>query len=176
MNEISCDICMDLMPMVQDGAASEDSCRAVEEHIAHCEHCRALWPGEVPPKPHRQEEVFRKVQRKVQMFSTMLMMFCIFFGLGLTAGSSVFYNCLIMPFIGALGYLVFQWKALYNVPILLFLMHFLVNGFGMIRGIQHLDVLTLIFWTFLYCIFAVVGIVIAGLLHFAFKKEDRYEK
>ena len=32
MNEISCDVCMDLIPLVQDGIASEDSREAVEQH------------------------------------------------------------------------------------------------------------------------------------------------
>ena len=32
MNEINCNVCMDLIPLVQDGIASEDSRKAVE----HC--------------------------------------------------------------------------------------------------------------------------------------------
>ena len=33
MNKISCDICMDLIPLVKDGIASQESCNAVKNHI-----------------------------------------------------------------------------------------------------------------------------------------------
>ena len=42
MNKISCEICKDLIPLVKDGIASEDSVAAVEEHIKECENCKAL--------------------------------------------------------------------------------------------------------------------------------------
>lgn len=37
---ISCDIIRDLLPLYHDGVCSEDSRRAVEEHLTHCEGCR----------------------------------------------------------------------------------------------------------------------------------------
>lgn len=49
MYEISCDMCMDLMPLVRDGVASPDSVAAVEGHIAGCERCREIYEeGNVP--------------------------------------------------------------------------------------------------------------------------------
>ena len=39
MNKISCDMCMDLMPLVQDGVASADSIAAVKQHIENCPAC-----------------------------------------------------------------------------------------------------------------------------------------
>ena len=170
MNEITCEMCMDLMPLVKDGIASEDSKKAVEQHIQNCEICRALYGEDAPPAMD-MNHVFVKVKRKMQTFSAMLMMFGIIFGLGLTASSEMFYNSLIMPFIGALGYIIFRWSALYLIPALLFVVHFVVNFLTLIRGAEHLDFLSLITMTFIYCIFALVGFVIAKLLHFAFKKE-----
>lgn len=43
MNKISCDMCLDLMPLVRDGVAGADSRAAVEEHLAQCENCRAVF-------------------------------------------------------------------------------------------------------------------------------------
>ena len=40
MNKIDCEICMDLIPLVKDGIASEESYKAVEEHVKECETCR----------------------------------------------------------------------------------------------------------------------------------------
>ena len=170
MNEISCNLCMDLIPLVRDGVASEDSVQAVRNHIAHCEVCRELLTS-FPPPPADTEKTFEKLHRRLQLSSAMLMMFGIFFGLSLTAGSGLFYNTLIMPIIGALGYYIFRWKAVYNVPLLLLSTHCATNLLGTIRGVEHLDLYSLLMWTFLYSIFALLGVVVAWLLHFAFRKE-----
>jgi len=40
VNKITCDMCKDLMPLVKDGIASEDSRLAVTEHLKECEDCK----------------------------------------------------------------------------------------------------------------------------------------
>ena len=170
MNEISCDLCLDLIPLVKDGVASEDSVAAVKNHIASCEACRILLTGEAPP-PVDAVRSFEKFHRRLQISTAMVLMFGIFFGLSLTAGSGVFYNTIIMPIIGVLGYLIFQRRALVTIPVLLFITHFVTNLLGLVRGTEHLDIYSLLFWTFLYSVFALLGVVVAWLLHFAFRKE-----
>ena len=39
--KISCDVILDLIPLVKDGVASDDSSTIVKEHIKNCESCRA---------------------------------------------------------------------------------------------------------------------------------------
>ena len=107
MNKITCDMCMDLMPLVKDGIASADSREAVEFHLETCAVCRGLYHGQAPPVINT-EKAFHKLKRQIQIFSAMLMLFGIFFGVNLTAGSNVFYNSLIMPIIGALGYMLLR--------------------------------------------------------------------
>ena len=48
MNKISCEMCMDLMPLVHDGVASSDSRNAVLAHIETCPDCKSLFEGELP--------------------------------------------------------------------------------------------------------------------------------
>ena len=170
MNEITCDICMDLIPLVQDGVASQDSVFAVENHIKNCPKCGAIFEGQMPIRDDGKE-VLKKIKKKAQVFTGMLMMFGILFGLSLTATSELFLNSLIMPILGFVGYYLFQWKAAYIVPCVLLVTHIVINSFGIVRGIERLDVLTLLFWNVLYSFFAILGIIIAGLLHFAFRKE-----
>ena len=117
-----------------------------------------------------------KFKRKVQAFFAMLIMFGLFFGLGLTDGREMFYNSLIMPVIGVLGYVVFRWKSLYILPALMFVMHIMIFVLNLIRRVEYWDFYSLVMWTVIYGIFVIVGIVIAGLLHFAFRKENGYEK
>ena len=169
MNQISCEMCIDLMPLVQDGVASSDSRNAVLQHLQECPACRALYEGEVP-KPSNGKESLGKVQRRAQIFSAMVMMFGIFYGLMLTAGNGIFMNVIIMPVIGGIGYYLFRWKALYIVPSLLLVTHVITNALGL--GGEVLEPMGLLLWTAIYCGVALVGFVIAALLHFAFRKED----
>lgn len=173
MSKISCDICKDLIPLVKDEISTEDSRNAVKEHIKTCESCRKLY-GDESLEQSRNPDLDReleKLKRRLQIFSTVLMMFGVFFGLSLTASEEMFYNSLVMPVIGGLGYVIFGWKAAYLVPGLLFLMQCLLNFFGMARGMEYVSLMEIVMWIGIYSIFVELGVVIAGLLHFAFRKE-----
>ena len=169
MNKITCEMCIDLMPLVQDGVASEDSRNAVLQHLQECPDCRALYEGEIPA-PSNTNELFRKIRRQSQIFFTLVMMFGVFYGLILTARNGIFQNVIIMPIIGGIGYYLFRWKGLYIVPTLLLVTHFITNALGL--GGEYLELSELLMWTLIYCGFAQVGFLIGALLHFAFKKED----
>ena len=169
MNKISCEICMDLLPLVQDGVASNDSRNAVLKHLRDCPDCRALYEGEIPV-PSNTNAILSKIQRRARIFSAMVMMFGIFYGLMLTAGNGIFMNVIIMPIIGGIGYYLFRWKALFIIPPLLLVTHFITNALGL--GGEGLMPVEVVLWTAIYCGVALVGFVIAALLHFAFKKED----
>ena len=171
MIKITCDMCMDLMPLVQDGVASEDSIAAVEHHIKACPECKSMFEGRVPV-PSDSSKIMKKIQRKVRLFMGMVLMFGVSFGLSLTASSELFLNSLIMPVIGCIGYYLFRWRAFYLTPGLLLVTHFFINSFGMIRGAEHLDFASIVMWSGIYSFFAIIGIIIAGLVHFAFRKGD----
>ena len=67
-DRISCDICMDLIPLVRDGIASEDSRAAVEEHIKDCAVCRAAFEeGSPAPEPEKAEVLLGKVHSGVNI-------------------------------------------------------------------------------------------------------------
>ncbi len=170
MSDIPCGLCMDLIPLVRDGIASEESRQAVERHIQSCAACAALYGGEAPPAANA-ERAFRRFRQQTRTFAILLMAFGIFFGVGLTTGANMFYNSLIMPIVGVFGYLVFRWRALYRVPALLLAAHGLLNGFRTIWEKDGLDLLSLLVWTGVYIVFAVAGTLAAGLLHYAFRKE-----
>ena len=175
MNKITCDMCKDLMPLVKDGIASEDSRLAVIEHINECEGCRKLYesePAELSEINPDLDLELGKLKRRLQIFSAMLLMFGVFFGLSLTASEEMFYNSLIMPVIGALGYVLFRWKAVYQVPVLLLVMMLIINFFGMVRGMEIMPVMGVVMWVGIYTIFVELGVLVAGLLHFAFRKGE----
>lgn len=175
MNQITCDMCMDLMPLVHDGVASTDSVNAVEHHIRNCESCCSLYEGRMP-MPSHGEKVVKDLRKKLRLFMTMVLVFGVLYGVSLTAGEGLFLNAVIMPVIGAVGYYLLRGKAFYGVPMMIFVTHLVTNTFGLIRGVEHLDILTLLMWCGLYALFAVAGATAAWLLHFALGKEDSCEK
>lgn len=170
MTQLTCDMCMDLMPLVRDGVASEDSCRAVREHIEGCPNCKALFAqsGELSVDKDRAWEKLTKTLRR---FCGLVMVFGIFFGLSLTAGSDMFYNSILMPLIGALGYVIFRWRAVCWVPLLMTATNAVVCLIEYVRGTDPVDLISVFWWTAIYCVFVWIGMLIAWLLHFALRKE-----
>lgn len=168
IHKISCEICRDLMPLVRDGVALHDSWEAVLQHLKECPDCKAIFDRE-PAPVQGGEHGLQRVMRKLQIFTGMLMMFGILYGLSLTAGGDLFYNVILMPLIGGVGYYLFRWKALYRLPLLLTVTHFFSNLAGM--GNEYLDAYSLLLWSFLYSTFACLGVIIAALLHFVFRRE-----
>ena len=170
MTDISCGICRDLMPLVKDGIAGEDSRAAVEAHIALCETCRALY--EAPQRQDDGSAAFSALRRKLRLSCALLMMLCIFVGMDLTGSQGLFYNALLMPLIGALAFPVFRWKALYDLPLLLAAVGVTTCGLNLLRGLNDLRLIDLLPWTAIYTLFAYLGVAVAALLCFALKKED----
>lgn len=66
---LSCAICRDLLPLVQDGVASPESEAAVRAHLQCCPACKALWPeaGEkaAPAPLPDDEQVVRRLRARV---------------------------------------------------------------------------------------------------------------
>lgn len=171
-NQITCDICRDLIPLVQDGVASADSETAVREHIKDCKECSTLFDGKTVPAANSSGTLL-KIKRRLGGIYMALMLLGIYFGLTLTAGQDMFYNCLIMPIAGAFGYLAFRWKALFTVPVVLLVLSILTNAIGLFGDSEPFDILMSLSWALIYSLFAVAGIIIAMLLHFIFKKFDK---
>ena len=81
-HEISCEICRDLLPLVQDGVASEDSRAAVEAHLRSCPACRAL-AGDMAPPPPDGRELLQRVRRQLRGALIIVLLAGILFGLAL---------------------------------------------------------------------------------------------
>ena len=169
MNDITCDMCRDLIPLVKDGIASADSRLAVERHLESCPSCRARFEN---PLPADGEQAFAAFRQQLRLLAALVMMLGIFVGISFTGSQELFYNALLMPIIGGLGFLVFRWKAVWQVPLLLLAVGLAALGLDILRGLGQLDLPSLLWWTVIYSGFAAAGMLIAALLCFALKKED----
>ncbi|AFM00337.1 MULTISPECIES: zf-HC2 domain-containing protein [Desulfitobacterium] len=181
MNKISCPVCLDLIPLVKDGIASEDSRLLVQEHLAGCEHCSDSW-GEKTEADMGADTamddtvVLGKIKKQMMLFLLSIMLAGTLLGMVISNGMHMFYNGLIMPAIGGFGYMLFKRKA-YFVPLGLFAFSFIwVFVRGLIDGIlTYTGIIDLIsmsaWWSAIFSAFSAVGVLIAWLLHYAFKKE-----
>ncbi|MEF9983019.1 MAG: zf-HC2 domain-containing protein [Oscillospiraceae bacterium] len=178
MNKISCDICMNLIPLVVDNTASEDIKNSVLEHIETCEQCRLYYEKNQKPIVKNAKA---KINIKKQLFllAIAFMIIGVAFGIAIADGEMMFYNIIIMPFLGAVSYFTLKRKSLFAL-IFVFVfayLRWLPDSFGYVYDGNFIQAfIPPVFWAFIYaCLFA-LGILIASLLYFGFKRENINEK
>ena len=177
-----CSITRDLLPLYVEDMVSTETAQYIEAHLAECPECQveldSLIGGTkltvIENKPTADikdakpfKTIMKRMNRQFYSLAYAALIFLIFLGFGWTGGENLMYNSLIMPIVGIFGYYVFRWKAIYKVPILLLI----IDTFVCLFKLVDLDLYSAFLWTVIYSIFVFVGIAIAFLLHFAFRKE-----
>ena len=181
-----CSVVIDLLPLYVEDMLSEQSAKFVKEHLGSCPACMAelarlkcdspLEPIEQTPKAKDDKsgpfkKIMKRMNRQFYSLSYSLIIFFIFLGFGWTAGDNLMYNSLIMPLVGVFGYFVFGWRSVYKMPVLLLI----IDVFICLSKLINITLYSAFMWTIVYSLFVLVGIAIAFLLHYAFKKENNYE-
>ena len=179
-----CSVVRDLLPLYVEDMVSAETAEFINEHLKECKECQAeladLKDGaelptiEVQSAPASDgakpfKKLMKRMNRQFYSIAYAALIFLIFLGFGWTADSNLMYNSLIMPVVGIFGYYVFKWKAVYKVPLLLLFIDLAIFAFQLVE-LGFADTLA---WTAIYAVFVLVGIAIAFLFHYAFKKEDQ---
>ena len=182
--KLDCYVVRDLLPLYVENMVSDQTAKYIRQHLVGCPECQRehdsfqdtgrLDALEAPVNTVDAEvKPFKKIMCKLnrQMYSLAygLIIFFILWGFSLTGGEHLMYNSVIMPIVGLFGYYVFRWKALYKMPILLFLLNLLAYCLHF----AEIDFISVFPWTAIYSIFVIAGVLIAFLLHFAFRKEHK---
>ena len=177
-----CNIVRDLLPLYAENMVSAESSELIEGHLAECDSCRTelekMREEYAVPAPLAKKEdkkintdpfkrVMKRMNRQFSNLAYALVIFFIFLGFSWTGGENLMFNSLIMPIVGVFGYVVFGWRAIYKMPVLVFLIDILAALFGIVE----LDILATLIWSLIYIAFVFAGIAIAYLLHFSLKKE-----
>lgn len=177
MSVYDCDLYMDLMPLVRDGVVSEATRRALEEHLEHCENCRALF-AQLPDTNPRESEAERTLSRirRMWFWSTLLVMIlgivvsiCITSFRGMTV-----LNFVLMPLVGIAAYVALRWRG-WMVPGGVFMVSFfgmlgryvLIDG-NALNAVWENSLLLAGYYGFL-CAF---GVMAAHLCHYVFAHLD----
>lgn len=157
--KISCEIIQDLIPLVNDGVASQESEQFVIQHCKECQECQSML-DRVP----KMDEVKINKQWKKRIRLSMLgfvlllsLMACTF-----SATMHQFQNFILIPIIGALGYHLLRKKVYYIYLFIIIshlIIHYIVQSLG--TGI--------VFYTIIYWILLSIGIIIYQCFEYAFR-------
>lgn len=176
---IDCDICQDLIPLVQDNIASKSSKMAVLSHAEKCEKCSRLLDYQTISIEINEKTIMKKIKRKAYMFFLLL----ILIGVALSAavyksGESSAITLLFMPIIGAISYACYKrlWFAVpCGIAVFTSFVHFLYAVFDNVLSNAISNIPIAVAVGLLYAAFSAIGVIIFKLLCFVFRKDDNNE-
>lgn len=172
---ISCDIYQDLIPLVLDNVASEDSIRLVTTHVECCKECEIIYNSAKSPNVNLQDDVkiIKSIKKKIYFSGIALLVIGTMIGVYLSNSMGMFYNIILMPMIGAIAYYVLG-KRWYIVSVGVFITSYIWLFVGFVIEYRKLAIEIFyypIYLTAIYTALTVVGVFVSKLLYFAFKKE-----
>lgn len=108
MKQFDCDVYIDLMPLVKDGAASTATQKALADHLAGCDRCRSLYDS-LPAAPAAPDDAdaartLARLRRNAALGLLLVAIVGATVGLALNGGEGLFYNVLILPAVGCAAY------------------------------------------------------------------------
>jgi len=171
---ISCDVILDLIPLVKDGVASDGSAKIVNEHIKSCDQCRTEFEGiekvNVKQLQVKDEKIIFAIRRSIYITRIIILLVGGSVGIALTNSMGIVYNIIIMPIIGGLSYFVFK-KKWYITAIAIFIITYLwqIVTDIVLSGFYLVSLTLSLYFSVLYTILIGLGVLIAMLLKFAFK-------
>ena len=176
--KIDCCLVRDLLPLYVEKLVSEKTALLIEEHLNGCAECQKELKivstesfKNVESENINDAVPLKKVARKfsfqMQSMAYALIILFVFLGLTITEGSDMMYNSLIMPVIGVFGYCAFRLKSLYKLPVLMLFIEAFAYTFKLINAEPY----SLLIWSLIYLLFVYIGLAVAYLFHYAFRKE-----
>lgn len=173
--KISCAVCRDLMPLVQDGVASPESEALVQAHMAVCPACRALWrgtDGPTTPEPPAPDDgkILQRLRRRYSMHLLLLAFAGIAAGIALGYTGRSNWVILFLPLVW--GVLTYRDTGM-GRPLLLFTLGLVVLD-AIVKQLAFLESFSIGNFLFnlasgciLYVALGGMGWLIGWLLHYA---------
>ncbi len=176
---VDCEVIRDLIPLVNDDVASEESKRVVNAHCERCGDCRRLLLDEGGGQPD-DNRIIRALKRSVLTTQLAVLAGGILIGIWFTGSNNILYNFYIMPLVGALAYVALRKKSLY-VPLVIVILTELLQ---LLKAIPYLEAglfqnlwilgtifQSTLFYALIYALLAAAGIAVSFLLIYTFRRE-----
>lgn len=169
-NKIPCAVYHDLLPLVQDGLASDESKALVEEHEKTCPHCGT---NSVSGSLQMNEtHILQKIKLQILSLAFIPLVMGIFLGVNFGISQYMFNNIWLMPLLGGISAIIYRKKSLWLLLVVFVtttIYHALPIHFD--ENYEFVYILASIQWGNLYAGLFLIGQVIVALLMFALKKE-----
>ena len=167
MQPYECDLIMDLMPLVKDGAASEASRAAVEAHLLECPACRELYDSlpdtAVEPDESRVKQTMEKIRDRYRRSLLTLVILGVLAGVMLTMTRNMALTVAIFPLVGLAAYFIWRARSLF-VPLVVFSVSWAL------LSLRDGNTAEAVGWGFNYAYACLVGILAGGVIAFVFDK------
>ena len=178
---INCNVILDLIPLVKDGVASNESAFLVNEHVKHCASCKtdldAFETIKIEPLNLKDKKIIFDIKRSVYISQIVILALGAVLGIALSSSMGMFYNFIIMPIIGGVSLILFKNKWVV-VALAIFVVTYLWQTVLVMaeNGLSLTGLTVGLYFSTVYAFLVVLGTVIARLLRFAFEKGEDYEK
>lgn len=179
--DINCNVILDLIPLVKDGVASNESTLIVNEHVRSCESCKAELETfeslNIEILQLKDKKIIFDIKRSIYITQIVILGLGAILGIALSSSMGMFYNFIIMPIIGGVSFLTFKEKWMF-APLVIFVVTYLWQTVLVIAedGFSGTGLTIGLYYSVVYAFLVVLGAVIAMLLRFAFERGENNEK
>lgn len=177
----NCDVIKDLIPLVNDDVASEESKKIVSIHCENCDACRKLLTNKISYQP-KDEKIIKALKKSVLTTQLTIVSIGILIGIWFTGSNNTLYNFYIMPFVGVLAYLALRKRSLY-MPLFIIVLTELLQLLkaipylksGIAQNLQSLGTVLYgaLFYAIIYALLSAIGIAISFLLSYTFRRDKK---
>ncbi|WP_028042061.1 zf-HC2 domain-containing protein [Candidatus Stoquefichus massiliensis] len=159
-----CRIVRDLIPLVNDGVASQESQEFVEMHCLTCSDCRALL-DELPD--YNEKNMNEKWNKKLKMTWLGFIALMILIATSFSETQYQFHNFILVPLIGGLGYLILRRKV--------YILYIFVLISQMIIALLQQGLHSVLLYIIIYWFLLSIGIIIGACFRYALSGRDKNE-
>ena len=178
---IPCEVILDLIPLVRDGASSEEAKKMVEDHVAQCVPCRGEYEGYSPKQQNKLTDADKKVLSAIHTSIIVSKFVAVGAILIICLAAIAFnyqfylYNYFLILAIGVISYYLFQSRR-WILPIAVFATTLLWLGIDMLQRGASME-LGSMWWllqqSLLYAGLAAAGIFAGFLFRYAFSSSSK---
>lgn len=175
MLNVSCNVILDLIPLVKDGVASDDSTIIVNDHIKTCTSCKSefetLYAINTLQSSIKDKKIVSAMKRSIFVTQIIILMVGGVLGVALSNSMGMFYNFIIMPIIGGVAVVALKRKW-YVTPIVIFIISYLWTTISEIvpNGFEWIFLYSGLYYGTIYTVLVLLGVLIAMLLKITFKR------
>ena len=126
--EISCEICQDLIPLVKDDIASDDTKNAVYNHIQNCKVCQSYMGQETQSETISDNKLIRSIKMIILCWTAIVCLISMFIACGLPkTPHSIAIMVVALPALSAFA-CIFLNKKWIVIPVCVFISRLIVQA------------------------------------------------